>query len=306
LGEIIQAEEKNNVTDSPDEYGISDMEWSHSRITQFVNCPYSFYLRYIEKNKNKEANYYAENGKLVHEILAKVLEGMMSGKCDNEELLDKALNSYINDYPEYVVHKVKKSTEEKTFELCSDYFATVDFDWLDGYEIVGVEKEVHQMIGAHKYLGYIDLLLRNKKSGKFVIVDHKSAAWPLKKNGEVLKSHEESFASYKRQMYLYADAVMKEYNVTCDSISELWWNHFKEGGKLVKIPFIKSEYIATKKWFTDTIRKIQLERSFPPKVNYFYCSNLCDYRNICEYQAEAKKDFQRLKYRKQSRKKKAV
>jgi len=273
---------------------INKMEWSHSRLTSYFNCKYAFYLNYIEDpRRKKDPNFYAENGKLVHEVLSIIFKHIQLGTY-KESTMDDALYFFVNNYDEYVKHKTKESTVKNTFEACSDYFAEVEFNWLDGYEIVGVERELHHEIEGYKYIVYIDLLLRNKETGKFVIVDHKSAAYPFKKDGTVLKNHIDSFESYKRQMYLYADSVIKEYEVPRDSISELWWNHFKVGGRLAKINFSDKEFCDTQSWFLDTIDSIKHESEFAPNYNYFMCTNLCDFRNTCEY---AKAKFGRNKWK---------
>lgn len=254
---------------------IDKMRWSYSRLTSFGHCQYEFYLNYIihdDKQYLAESNYYAEVGTYVHEILAKIFNGELTP--------DKAAQYFVDHYDNNVFYKVKESTMDKSFEACADYFSTVDFGWLKDYEILGVELETTFEINGYSFVAFIDLLLRDKKDKKIIVVDHKSAPYPLKLNGEVKKNSQASFEAYKRQMYLYSYAVKQLYN---EFPKEIWWNHFKDNGKMVKIPFDSAEYKESVNWFESTIHAIEAEEQFNPSLDYFYCNNLCNFRNCCEY-----------------------
>lgn len=254
------------------------MRWSYSRLTSFGQCKYEFYLNYIIHDDEQylaEGNYYAELGSFVHEILAKIFDKKLTP--------DEASQYFADNYDSNVCYEVKKSTMEKSYEACADYFSSVDFGWLNDYEILGVELEMNFQINDHPFIAFIDLLLRDKKDGKIIVVDHKSTQYPLKSNGEVKKNSQESFLKYKRQMYLYAYAIKERYG---EFPKEIWWNHFKDGGKWVKIPFNEDEYKEAVNWFSDTVSAIVNEENFEPTLEYFYCKNLCNFRNCCEYCSE--------------------
>lgn len=253
---------------------IDKMRWSYSRLSCFEHCKYAFYLKYIINDDNAylaEGNYYAEVGSFVHEILAMIFNGELT--------IDEAPQYYADHFDEAVCYKVKQSTMDKTYEACADYFAMVDFEWLRDYDILGVELETKLTIDGYDFIGFIDLLLKNKKTGEIWLIDHKSAAYPLKKNGEILAKSKESFESYKKQMYLYCHAVKEMFG---DFPTQITWNHFKEG-KLATISFDKKEYDAAMKWFSETIHTIEKESEFEATQDFFYCSTLCDFRNCCEY-----------------------
>lgn len=265
-GEIIEKE-------SMDRY-------SYSKLSSFEHCPYGFYLNYDLTEQDKiqcgyipEGNYYAENGSVVHDIHAKYFQG--------EIPIDDLATQYIEQYDEEVCYKVKESIMQKTFETCVDYFASVDFEWMKGYKVIGIELEVRLEIDGYNYIGFIDLLLEDEKTGEIWLVDHKSSPYPFKKDGGVLAKCKDSFESYKKQMYLYCHAVNEKFGKFPSKIS---WNHFKDQ-KIATIPFDKNEYNEALTWFTDTIHKIEKEEDFEPNQDFFYCSNLCDYRNSCEYRA---------------------
>ena len=147
--------------------------------------------------------------------------------------------------------------------LCCGRCKLNQFDWLKDYEIIGVEEEVVTEINGYKFTGFIDLLVKHKERNEYTIIDHKSSAYPLKKDGKtVLKKSEEDFIKYKRQMYLYCKYVFEKYG---EYPKWIMWNHFKEQ-KFVKIPFLKSEYKETIKWFSDTIKSIEKDNKYDANV----------------------------------------
>ena len=255
---------------------IDKMCWSYSRLTSFGHCKYEFYLNYIINDDEQylsEGNFFAESGSFVHEILAKVFSGEMTP--------DEAHQYFLDNFEDNICYKLKKKeTMQKTFELCSDYFAALDLSWLDKYEILGVELKIKFKIAGYEFISFIDLLLKDKETGEIIVVDHKSAPYPFKQNGEVKKNSQHSFDTYKKQMYLYSFAVLQKFG---QLPTELWWNHFKDGGKIAKIKFDPNEYDETVKWFADTIHEIEEETEYPPSTDYFYCHNLCNFRASCEY-----------------------
>lgn len=254
---------------------IDKMRWSYSRLSCFEHCPYEFYLKYIVKDDEEyppESNFYAEVGSYVHEILAKVF--------NNELSLEDAHGYYIDYYDDNVVSTVRQSTMDKTYEACSIYFEDSDFNWIDRYDIIGAEIEIDYQINGYDFVGFIDLLVRDKKDNRLVIIDHKSSKYPFKIDGSIYANAKQDFEGYKKQMYLYAHAVNDRFG---EYPKELIWNHFKDGGAFATIPFSKEEYEQTISWAKDTLAKIESETEYPAKTNYFYCKNLCSFRSSCEY-----------------------
>ena len=250
--------------------------WSYSRCTSFGQCKYEYYLNYIindDEQYLREGNYYAEVGSFVHKILEMIFKGELTQ--------DDALQYYLDNYKNNVLYKVKnKSTMDKTYALLADFFASIDLSWVDNYEILGVEKKMKFTLDGFDFIGYIDLLLRDKRDGKIVVLDHKSTEYPFKLDGALKKKLQDSFSKYKKQMYLYAYAVYEEYD---EYPKDMTWHHFKDGGKLATIPFKRMEYVESLDWFRRTLREIEREEDFEPNEDFFYCSTLCNFRKSCEY-----------------------
>ncbi len=254
---------------------IADMVWSYSRLSTFEQCKYAFYLKYLVANDNEylaEGNYWAEVGSFMHEILERIFKKELS--------LDDAPTYFIDHYNDFVLYKTSPTIMKRTYDACLDYLASEDLWWVKECEVLGVELEMHFEVSGFPFVGYIDLLLRNRHTGELILVDHKSAAYPLSAKGDrVLKNHEKSFDSYRKQMYLYCHAIKQKYG---QFPAHIVWNHFK-AGKMVRIPFNKDEYDEAIRWFSDTIHAIKAEHDYSETQDYFYCHNLCDFRNSCEY-----------------------
>ena len=253
------------------------MTWSFSRLNSFYNCPYEWKLRYIDCNKS-ENGFFGEYGSLIHKILEKYEKGELSLFELNDYYEEHFSENVPHDAPPNKYVDIKQSYYEKGL----DYFNNIDLD-LDKYEVLGVEKEVRFQIAGKDFVGYIDLLLKEKETGKIIILDHKSASIKILKNGKVSKSDQEHVREFIRQLCLYAIPIIQEYG----HVDELWWNLFKDKNWL-KIPFNKEDYDEAIKWAEDTLILIEKEKDWlPNNSSSYYCNYLCGQRNhACEYKPQ--------------------
>lgn len=251
------------------------MRFSYSRLKGFETCPYAWYLQYLLLDDSghpiydMEDNFYGEFGSVCHNLLEKVLLKQISPKEASDLFFDQASE----------LRGVSDQTKEKYLEFGYDYFLYLDLGWLKDYEVLGVEKKCQFEIEGIPFIAFIDLLIQDKETKKIVVVDHKSAEYPLNKNGTVKKSRAETYLGYKRQLYIYSKAVYDEFG---EYPSSLWWNFFRGGG-WTGIPFNKDEFNETIQWVKDTYEKIKMEEVFDFKEDYFYCHNICSFRQSCEY-----------------------
>lgn len=245
------------------------MQWSFSRCHTFEMCPYKFYLIYIEK-VSKRGKFYSSYGKFIHYILEQYYK-----KIFNEQ---DCIDYYIEHFECEVSEYIKESTRNKFFEFGLIFFENLEWT-LNDYEILGVEKEITFTIQKRKFIGYIDLLLRDKKTGEIVIRDHKTGEYPIGKKGNVLKNKQDDYDNYKKQQYLYCIAVFNEYGVYP---TWLEWNYVRSMQEL-KLPFIMEEFTSTKEWVLNLIQTISKEKNFEPIQSYSNCRMLCDVSHICDY-----------------------
>lgn len=251
---------------------IKNMTWSFSRLDSFGLCQHEWQLHYLEDNES-EGGFFSEYGSLIHLGLQKIYDGSLS--------ILEAQQWYDDNYKKVILHDAPSNNyvdiDEKYYNEGLDFFGNVS-QLDEKYEILGVEKEVRFKIRRNNFIGYIDLLLKDKSTGEIIICDHKTATLKFKKNGEISKTDLEHFESFKHQLYLYSKPVIEKYR----HVDYLEWNMVRMD-KLIRIPFDKEEYKDSLNWATDRIKQIKNEVLWLPKKEEFYCKNLCGMRSICEY-----------------------
>lgn len=255
---------------SPYADDLDQVVWSYSTVSMYEECPYAFYLKKIE-NEDRDGNFYAENGSVIHQIFSELESGDLA--------LQDAPQRYSDDFSN-IEHRVAQSTMDKTFDSCLDYLCECEDYAADKYEKVWIEQEVRFDVGKYHFIGFVDLLLRNRETGELVLVDHKSCEPFFGKNGQPLKKGVAQMAEYSRQMYLYCKAI---YEVFGDFPAKIVWHHFRFGGRLSVINFDMADYENTLKWAEETVSAIYNDIVFEPHQSYMMCYQLCDYRKICEY-----------------------
>ena len=272
---------------------------SFSRLGTVDNCCYSYYLQYIDEcgtcryydrdygvcdnteciyfgkqmthsntcNKYRKLeqkdNAFAQSGSLVHELM----EGYAKGWLNSDELPD-LFEDYFDDYVvEAFPHNQFADLRESYFTGSYTYLS--EFNGFDGYEIVGSEIDFTIKITEEDSLhGFIDLLLRDKKTGKLAVCDYKSKA--------KFKSKEEQ-AHYARQLYLYSRYVFEEYG---EFPEQLIFIMFRKQTR-VRIVFNEESYNEANEWMYTQLKRIKEMKEFPPKYDEFFCRNLCNFCNSC-------------------------
>lgn len=101
-----------------------------------------------------------------------------------------------------------------------DYFENWN-GFPDNWELVESEKEIHLDINGNAFIGFIDLIVRDKNTGKYIIVDHKSKS--------KFKNDEEQ-AEYARQLYLYSLHIKEAFG---EYPTQLIFNMLSEAVKTV-------------------------------------------------------------------------
>ena len=252
---------------------VGTMVWSFSRLSSFYNCKKEWQEQYI--NSNRGANScFGQFGSYCHQILEKFAKGELKAN----ELADYYKDNYTDNVNLPFPPNSFVDLEQKYYDIGLEYFEKFNID-LSPYEILGVEKKVEFEIDGKEFIGFIDLLLRDKQTGEITILDHKSATIKILKSGKISKSDQEHFEDFKRQLYLYSIPIIQEYG----SVSKLKWNMFRQGN-YIEIPWKQEEYDATIQWAKDTLKMIENETEFRADPDEFYCRNLCSLKNeYCPY-----------------------
>lgn len=257
-----------------EDFIISTMKWSFSRLNSYYNgCPYEWKRHYIDCEPSKNSFYGAAGG-FAHEIIEKYANNQL-------DIWDLPLyfeDNFAEKVPYDAPPNKYKDLKQDWYDSTLEYFENIDLP-IDKYEVVGIEKQVEFNIGEYPFIGFIDLLLQDPADGKLIMCDHKSSIIHKLKSGNISKSDQEHFLSFKRQQYLYSKAIIEEFGE--GSIKELRWNMFRQRD-WITIPFDKKEYQESQDWALDTIHKIENEKEWLPKPNFWYCHYLCSMCG-CEY-----------------------
>jgi len=230
--------------------------YSHSRVRTYEKCPYLYYLKYIsEEGIEKEENGYGQYGSLVHDIEEKFYKGELK----QEELLKEFS---IRFYSEVTHPFFTKKAKSEAYDKGVKYFT--DYEPFDG-EIVGVEERLTGTFAEEEFQGIIDLILKvpSGKRKELHIIDHKT--------GRV--------KDVKKQMYIYAELVKQNYGRYPE---KMIINSIKENKKFV-LDFDSGDLADAEIWAEEILFDIKEDMLHLPKPDYFYCNNICDARQVCEY-----------------------
>lgn len=258
---------------------LNKIIWSYSSVNSYDNCPKCFKLERIDR-VSKIQNAFAEWGSFMHSIL----EAYFKDEADLFDLLELYEKGYTKNVTHQFPYNRYADLGERYYNAGIAYFN--NFNGLSkNYEVLEVECQTPMEIGGRPFIGFIDLVLRDKRDGSLQIVDHKS------KSG--FKSDAE-LAQYLRQLYLYAEYVRIQYG---DYPKCLFFNMVR-AGKVIKTEFDQRELQKSIDWFNRTIEKIYADEKFEDKIaieydhkfkdintykpgNDFFCANLCGAREHC-------------------------
>lgn len=250
--------------------------YSYSQLSQFADCPYSFYLERIEENElgltrlqagEVEENAFSQYGTLMHSLIE---------RWANKELTkEQMINAWKEEYPNCVIEKwpkflASKGYAKKAYEDGLKYLE--NFDEFPGYTIIAAEEKFKTTIAGRPFVGVIDLLLKDNETGKIIIMDHKSKS---------KSTFKKSADSMYKQILLYSKHVKEAYGQFPDIMR---FNLFKECAYDSR-DFNKRDYEQTLKWAEEIIEKIEnfdIIDWFEAKNKDFFCENICSVRKFCE------------------------
>lgn len=262
------------MTNDERRFIIDLMTWSFSRLNSFDGCKYEWLLKYIEEPGNNANSCYGQFGSLCHGLLENYANGEIHLFDLPNEYERRFLSLITEDFPK----RGEKDFRQEYFDKGYDYFCNFE-GFGEDMEVLGVEKKVDFVLDGYKFIGYIDLLLRNQKTNEIIILDHKSSSLKFKKNGELSKSSLPKFDEFKKQLYLYSIPVVEEYG----HVDKLQWNLFKDQNSIT-VPWKKNEFEETKSWALDMIHQIENETEWDARPDYMYCYYLCSKRRDgCPY-----------------------
>ena len=238
--------------------------FSYSQLRQFETCPYAYFLsRYC--GVETKTSGFAQAGNLMHSLLAQWARG--------ETPIGDLPGLFRQEYPEQVVDPfpvyLGPDYWQKLFDQCLYYLE--HFNGFPGLEVVSAEQTLETEIAGERFVGIVDLILKNDK-GELFVLDHKSSS---KVTGDMY-----------RQLYLYSKLINEKYG---NKPSVLLFNQFKTGKVDVQI-FSEEKYKESVVWaerVISQIKKADIEDWMTTKKEAFFCENLCECRDVCSLNAVA-------------------
>jgi hypothetical protein len=197
---------------------------SFSQYSTFLRCNYKWYLDYCLNLRKWDGNINTAFGTSIHETFQKYLDllynhSLMEAdsldcydffkksydgeitklKEEGKELSDEEYDEFYNDGIEIITEFLKTSNRLK-------YFPSRD------YELVGIEIPLELPIKNNvSFTGFIDVVLREKSTNKYKIIDFKTSfnGWN--------KYVKEDFSKIS-QLHLYKAMYSKKFNVPLSDI----------------------------------------------------------------------------------------
>lgn len=250
--------------------------YSFSQLKLFETCPYAYYQLYIERAPlQHKDNFFSQRGTFIHSLI----DDWAKGKYKKEDLPIQYKQFYGSKVScECPKMLAKNGYAEKMYNSGLEYFEK--FDEFADWEILESEYKFETFLNERKFVGIIDMIVKDKKTGEHIIVDHKSKS--------LASFKKESKEMYKQQ-YIYAKAFQEKYGYYPEKLA---FNLFSEGGLIDIKNFDESEYKETLDWANDLIDQIENADIFTWFENNkersdgsynMYCKELCDIRESCIY-----------------------
>lgn len=197
---------------------------SHSQIMKYHNCPHDWYLSYVKKLSTYEENIHLIFGSAMHTVLQLYLYVVYNGtvaeadSMDLEKMLLEQLKKEFSRAKEK--SGINPSTKEQLMEFYVDGIEILrwfkkhrgDYFGKKGYELIGYEIPLDvQLTENIKFLGYIDIVIRDTVANKILIKDFKTST-------QGWNQYQKKDESKIQQMVLYKKMYAEKYNVSVDNI----------------------------------------------------------------------------------------
>jgi putative RecB family exonuclease len=247
--------------------------YSISRVGTFDDCRLRYRFQYVDRLKAEKETIEAYMGSRVHEALQELYRFVRNGVVKPLEWL---LDTYEDLWDRNLTDAVKVVRQDlapgdyrrKGRKCLEDYYRT--YAPFDGAKVVATEKKVtfklRDEAGDVEFLGFIDRLDWNDRSGVFEIHDYKTSG--------SLPSQEDADAD--EQLGLYHLAVRSEWPDAKD-VRLIW--HYLAFNKEIVSSRKPEDLEALEKEIVRRVRRIEAATEFPPTRSAL--CDWCGYQDIC-------------------------
>lgn len=200
---------------------------SYSQFSMWNECPFRWYLNYVKKHKLREPSIHLLFGTAMHEVMQSYITALFKTSVKVGEALDLSKMLRLRMAENYQLLQKEfpdmedPVSKEDMVEFYHDGVAILE--WLKAHrkdyfntkthELVGIELPAdRELVPGLKFVGDLDIVLKDKKTGKIKIVD-------IKTSTKSWNSFKKSSDSTTMQLVIYKIFYADKYNVPADSIS---------------------------------------------------------------------------------------
>ena len=194
---------------------------SYSQYGKWYVCPHHWYLDYVKGLRTREVNLNLTYGNAIHETLQLYVKTLYTEGLVKATTLNLP-NFFIEHFVDECTDNKIKCTQAEMTEFVEDGInfikefmqASVRLQHFpaDKYEFLGVEDELTMELQNNtQYWGFIDLVLKDKATGRIKIFDFKTSrvAWSEAKMSDLAKTS---------QLVLYKALYSRKHNVPVSMI----------------------------------------------------------------------------------------
>jgi hypothetical protein len=256
---------------------LDDMRFSYSSLSGFETCKGSFKLSYVDA-ETRINNAFSSYGNLVHKILEMFFKGEIEIDA-MEQYYDEHFDEMIpEEFPSY-----PQGMKQNYYNRGLSFFRNFSFN-KNLYDIIFIEDYVNAVYQGINIVVKPDLILREKETGEYFLIDYKTAKLKTTK-----KDKEEQLAGYKKQFLLYCYFLWTEKNIQVKDMI-IWF--VRDEIKHV-MPVDSYETFKTMEWVEDMVKQIKTEENWEfsnTKENKYFCENICGVRHVCPVEPYSKLD----------------
>ena len=185
---------------------------SYSQYNQWVTCPYKWKLNYIDDLGEFTDSIHTMFGTSMHEVLQTYLTVMyndtvkMADALPLEKMLLHRMKTNYNQIMDRNGGEVfcEQSDMEEFYQhglVILEWFKKKRGNYFSkkGYELVGIEVPIdYNLPNDIKFIGYMDVVLYNKVSGRYKIIDIKTSTMGWNKWMKADKNKTDQLLLYKQ------------------------------------------------------------------------------------------------------------
>lgn len=197
---------------------------SYSQFSLYRKCPHHWKLKYVDKIKQQESTIHTLFGNAMHRLIQDWVKILYLESVKNFDVFDfrAKLMEYIKEEYKISLEKnnnVSFTSKEELSEFYLDgceilaYLKRKRKVYFDrrNEELIGIELPLYVIQNGVCLISYLDLVFREKKTGRIIIKDLKTskAGW---------KDYDKSDETKVSQLILYKIYFAKKYNIPIEDI----------------------------------------------------------------------------------------